>query len=151
MLFRPLTKLRVVTAVKNILDPAERTRVDKSGFPDAVVLVQISDAEEMAAPAPATAASASSSEENKTYAAPSSNTTAAAMIIVESDDSEDEPAVTEPSAKKPKIVAESSTPPGAPAVAAKAAPCVRLLRWFPGMCEAGRGIRCYGRVDAIAK
>ncbi len=46
MLFRPLTKLRVVTAVKNILDPAERTRVDKSGFPDSVVLVQISEAAE---------------------------------------------------------------------------------------------------------
>ena len=44
MLFRPLTKLRVVTAVKNILDPAETARIDKSGFPDSVVLAQISEA-----------------------------------------------------------------------------------------------------------
>jgi hypothetical protein len=65
VLFRPLTKLRVVTAVKNILDPAERTRVDKSGFPDSVVLVQISEAEDVAAPAPATVATASASEQNE--------------------------------------------------------------------------------------
>jgi hypothetical protein len=65
VLFRPLTKLRVVTAVKNIIDPAERTRVDKSGFPDTVVLVQISEAEDVAAPAPATVATASASEQNK--------------------------------------------------------------------------------------
>ena len=59
VLFRPLTKLRVVTAVKNILDPAERTSIDKSGFPDTVVLVQISEADEMAAPSLATVATAS--------------------------------------------------------------------------------------------
>jgi hypothetical protein len=41
-----------------ILQQAERTRVNKSGFPDTVVLVQISDAEEVAEPAPATAATA---------------------------------------------------------------------------------------------
>ena len=131
MLFRPLTKLRVVTAVKNILDPAERARVDKSGFPDSVVLVQISEAEEVAAPAPATVAAASA-EKNKAGAASSSNTAAAAVIMVESDDSDDGPAVTEPNAKKPKIAAESSTPPVAPAVAVKETPCVRVLRSFHG-------------------
>ncbi len=137
MLFRPLTKLRVVTAVKNILDPAERTRVDKSGFPDTVVLVQISDEEESAAPAPATAATASTSEQNKMAgAAPSGSTPAAAVIMVESDDSDDGPAVTAPDAKKPKIAAESSTGAVAPAVAAKAAPCVRLFRCFQGLCKA---------------
>ena len=130
MLFRPLTKLRVVTAVKNILDPAERTRVDKSGFPDTVVLVQISDAEEAAAPAPATVAAASASKNKMAGAAPSSNTPAAAVIMVESDDSDDGPAVTEPNAKKPKIAAESSTGPVAPAVAAKAMPCVRVFCCF---------------------
>ena len=129
MLFRPLTKLRVVTAVKNILDPAERTRVDKSGFPDAVMLVQISGAEDVAAPAPATVATAFA-EKNKAGAASSGNTPAAEVIMVESDDSDDGPAVTEPDAKKPKIAAESSNPPIAPAVAAKAAPCARLFRCF---------------------
>ncbi len=132
MLFRPLTKLRVVTAVKNILDPAERTRVDKSGFPDTVVLVQISDAEEAAAPAPATVAAASASKNKMAGAAPSGNTPAAAVIMVESDDSDDGPAVTEPKLKKPKIAAESSTPPVAPAVAAKETPCVRVFRCFHG-------------------
>ena len=152
MLFRPLTKLRVVTAVKNILDPAEMTRVDKSGFPDTVVLVQISDEEEAAAPAPATAATASTSEQNKMAgAAPSGSTTTAAVIMVESDDLDHGPAVTEPDAKKRKIAAESSTPPIAPAVAATTAPCARLFRCFHGMCKAGRGIRCYGFIDAIAK
>jgi uncharacterized membrane protein len=131
VLFRPLTKLRVVTAVKNILDPAERTRVDKSGFPDTVVLVQISEAEEVAEPAPATVATASA-EKNKAGVASSSNTTAAAVIMVESDDSDDGPAVTEPNAKKPKIAAERSTPPVAPAVAAKETPCVRGFRSIHG-------------------
>ncbi len=130
MLFRPLTKLRVVTAVKNILDPAERTRVDKSGFPDAVVLVQISDEEEVAEPAPATVATASAEKKNTAGAAPSGNTTGAAVIMVESDDSDNGPAVTEPNAKKPKIAAESSTPPVAPAVAAKETPCVRVFRFL---------------------
>ena len=136
VLFRPLTKLRVVTAVKNILDPAERTRVDKSGFPDSVVLVQISEAEDVAAPAPATAATASTSK-NKASAAPSSNTPAAAVIMVESDDSDDGPAVTEPNAKKPKIAAESSNPPVAPAVALKATPCARMMCCFHGVGKAG--------------
>ena len=132
MLFRPLTKLRVVTAVKNILDPAERTRVDKSGFPDTVVLVQISEAEEVAEPAPATVATASAEKKNTAGAAPSGNTTAAAVIMVESDDSDDGPAVTQPKLKKPKIAAESSTPPVAPAVAAKETPCVRVFRSIHG-------------------
>ncbi len=129
MLFRPLTKLRVITAVKNILDPAERARVDKSGFPDSVVLLQISDAEEVAAPAPATEATASTSK-NNAGAVSSGNTPAAALIVVESDDSDDWPAVTQPKLKKPKIAAESSTPPVAPAVAAKETPCVRVFRFF---------------------
>jgi hypothetical protein len=123
--------------VKNILDPAERTRVDKSGFPDTVVLVQISDAEELAAPAPAMVSTASTSEDNKAGAAPSGNTTAAAVIMVMSDDSDDGPAVTERNAKKPKIAAESSTPPVAPAVTAEAAPCVRVFACFHGMGQAG--------------
>jgi hypothetical protein len=138
VLFRPLTKLRVVTAVKNILDPAERTRVDKSGFPDSVVLVQISETNELAAPAPATVAAASTSEENMAGAAPSSNTTAAAVIMVESDDSDDEPLTKKPktsapakeplkpviptdsqpaAAKKEKTAASSTHPAKAPAVA----------------------------------
>ena len=126
-------RLRAVTTAKNILDPAERTRVDKSGFPDTVVLVQISDEEEAAAPAPATVATASTSEQNKMAgAAPSGSTTAAAVIMVESDDSDDGPAVTEPNAKKPKIAAERSTPPVAPAVAAKETPCVRVFRSIHG-------------------
>ena len=114
-----------------ILQQAERTRVNKSGFPDTVVLVQISDEEEAAAPAPATVATASTSEQNKMAgAAPSGSTPAAAVIVVESDDSDDGPAVTEPKLKKPKIAAESSTPPVAPAVAAKETPCVRVFRFF---------------------
>jgi hypothetical protein len=133
VLFRPLTKLRVVTAVKNILDPAETTRVDMSGFPDAVVLVQISETNEVAAPAPATIATASTSEQNKAGAAPSSNTTAAAVITVKSDEG---PAVTEPNAKKPKIATESSTPPVAPSVAAEETPCVRVFRCFHGVGKA---------------
>ena len=102
-----------------------------SGFPDSMVLVQIREAEEVAAPAPATVATAST-EKNKAGAASSGNTTAAAVIMVESDDSDDGPAVTDPNAKKPKIAAESSTPPVAPAVAAKETPCVRVLRSFHG-------------------
>ena len=125
-------RLRAVTTAKNILDPAERTRVDKSGFPDAVVLVQISDAEEVAAPAPATAATASASKKDNAGAAASGNTPAAAVIMVESDDSDDGPAVTQPKLKKPKIAAESSTPPVAPAVAAKETPCVRVFRSIHG-------------------
>ena len=109
----------------------ERTRTDMSGFPESVALVQISEAEEVAAPAPATVATASA-EKNKAGAASSSNTTAAAVIMVESDDSDDGPAVTEPNAKKPKIAAESSTGPVAPAVAAKETPCVRVFRSFHG-------------------
>ena len=115
--------------MKNILDPAEMTGVDKSGFPDTVVLVQISDAEEVAEPAPATVATASAEKKNPAGAAPSGSTPAAAVIVVESDDG---PAVTEPNAKKPKIVAESSTPPVAPAVAAKETPCVCVFRSFHG-------------------
>jgi hypothetical protein len=62
----------VVTAVKNILDPAETARVDKSGFPDSVVLVQIGGgASAAAAAAPATEAA---------VAAPA----AAAAVVVES-------------------------------------------------------------------
>jgi hypothetical protein len=145
VLFRPLTKLRVVTAVKNILDPAERTRVDKSGFPDTVVLVQISETNEPAAPAPATVATASTSKNKMAGAASSGNTPAAAVIMVESDDSDDGPAVTEPDgpavtepdAKKPKIAAESSAPPVAPAVAAKATPCARMMCCFHGVGKAG--------------
>ncbi len=137
VLFRPLTKLHVVTAVKNILDPAERTRIDKSGFPDSVVLVQISDAEEVAVPEPATAATASASKNKMAGAASSGNTPAAAVIMVESDDSDDGPAVTEPNAKKPKIAAESSTGPVAPAVALKATPCARMMCCFHGVGKAG--------------
>jgi hypothetical protein len=100
VLFRPLTKLRVVTAVKNILDPAERTRVDKSGFPDTVVLVQISDAEE-----DQEVAAASTSKKSKAGA--SGNSTAASAVIeVESDDSDDEPLT-----KKPKTSAPTKKPP----------------------------------------
>ena len=83
VLFRPLTKLRVVTAVKNILDPAERARVDKSGFPDSVVLVQISEAEE-----DQEVAAASTSKKSKAGGASSSSTSAA---MAEADDSDEKP------------------------------------------------------------
>ena len=101
MLFRPLTKLRVVTTVKNILDPAERARVDKSGFPDSVVLVQISEAAE-----DQEVASASASKKSKASASSSSSTAAAAVIEAESDDSDDEPLT-----KKPKTSAPTKKPP----------------------------------------
>ena len=103
-----------------------------SGFPDSVVLVQIREAEEVAAPAPATVATASASKKNKAGAASSGNTAASAVIMVESDDSDDGPAVTEPNAKKPKIAAESSTGPVAPAETAEETPCVRAFRSFHG-------------------
>ena len=102
-----------------------------SGFPDSVVLVQIREAEEVAAPAPATVATASA-EKNNASAASGGDTTAAAVIMVESDDSDDGPAVTEPKAKKPKIAAESSTGPVAPAETAEETPCVRAFRSFHG-------------------
>ncbi len=87
MLFRPLTKLRVVTAVKNILDPTERMRIDKSGFPDSVVLVQISEAEE-----DQEVAAASTSKKSKAGGASSSSTSAAlAVVMAEADDSDDKP------------------------------------------------------------
>ena len=36
VLFRPLTKLQVKTAVRNIINPHERTFLERSGHPDTV-------------------------------------------------------------------------------------------------------------------
>ena len=44
VLFRPLSQFRVVHATKNIIDPAERGSLERSGFPDAVGLMQIDEA-----------------------------------------------------------------------------------------------------------
>ncbi len=89
MLFRPLTTLRVVSAVKNILDPAEWTRIDKSGFPDSVLLVQISEAEEHQE---MEVAAAATSKKNENGAASSSTSSAAsAVLMAEADDSDDKP------------------------------------------------------------
>ena len=79
------------------LDPAERTHVEKSGFPDSVVLVQISEAEE-----DKEVASASISKKSKAGAASSSST----VLMVRSDDSDDEPLT-----KKPKSVIPTTKPP----------------------------------------
>jgi hypothetical protein len=44
VLFRPLSQFRVVHATKNIVDPTERDSPERSGFPDAVGLIQIDEA-----------------------------------------------------------------------------------------------------------
>jgi hypothetical protein len=44
VLFRPLSQFRVVHATKNIVDPTERGSPERSGFPDAVGLIQIDEA-----------------------------------------------------------------------------------------------------------
>ena len=134
MLVRPLTKLRLVTAVKTILDPAERTRIDKSGFPDTVVLVQISEADEMAALAPATVATASTEERGAAAAgAASSSTAAAAAIEVQAHDSDDEPAT-----KKPKTSA-----PQHPTPAISAKPVASRAGSGEGSCGNSRTVRVH--------
>ena len=138
MLFRPLTKLRVVTAVKNILDPAERMRVDKSGFPDAVVLVQISEAEEDQEMA---AAAASTSKKSKAGGASSSSTSSAAsaVLMAEADDSDDKPvpkmaktaAAKSPPAKKATPVNPTSSLPAAAKEAKTGASSTHLTEASP--------------------
>jgi hypothetical protein len=44
VLFRPLSQFRVVHATKMIIDAAERSSLERSGFPDNVSLVQIDEA-----------------------------------------------------------------------------------------------------------
>jgi hypothetical protein len=41
VLFRPLSRFQVVHAQKNIIDPKETTSLERSGFPDAVILKQL--------------------------------------------------------------------------------------------------------------
>ena len=41
VLFRPLSRFQVVHAQKNIIDPQETASLERSGFPDAVVLKQL--------------------------------------------------------------------------------------------------------------
>ena len=53
VLFRPLSQFRVVHATKNIVDPTERGSPERSGFPDAVGLIQIDEAPPPPAGAPA--------------------------------------------------------------------------------------------------
>jgi hypothetical protein len=43
VLFRPLSQFRVVHTTKNIVDPTERGSPERSGFPDAVGLIQIDE------------------------------------------------------------------------------------------------------------
>eukprot|EP00966_Prymnesium_polylepis_P235355 5443401-Prymnesium_polylepis.1 len=54
VLFRPMTALRVDSAVRNIVDPFERGSIERSGFPDQVMLQQV----ELDAPRPPATAAA---------------------------------------------------------------------------------------------
>ena len=46
VLFRPFSKFKVLHAQKNIINPQETKSLEKSGFPDAVLLQQVCDGEE---------------------------------------------------------------------------------------------------------
>ena len=52
VLFRPLSKFKVSHASKNIINPKDTSSLERSGFPDAVALQQVDDAQEQPQPAP---------------------------------------------------------------------------------------------------
>ena len=52
VLFRPLSKFKVSHAAKNIINPKDTSSLERSGFPDAVALQQVDDAQEQPQPAP---------------------------------------------------------------------------------------------------